>query len=392
MKKTWIVWSWALYDFAGTIFSMNIITLYFVLWVTIDMQGEDVFYSIALASSMLLAALTAPWFGRISDRLGKKMPFLIIFTVAAFICIFPIGFIHNLFLGLVVFAIGNFCFQLGDVFYNALLPQVSTNHNTGKISGFGKSFGYLGAVVGLVIVGPFVLHYGRQMAFIPTALLFIIFALPCFFLVKDPAKPIKRTTNWADIKQHPHLLRALLAIFLTLNAVSTVFVFMSVYIKKVAGFTDANIQIFYITCSVVAIIGAYVSGIVTDLWGAKKTFMAIIILWIIAIIIASIAAQQWLFWFIGPLVGICLGGVWTSARALVAQLAPAHMEGEVFGLYGLVTKLSAIIAPLLWGISIWGLQAFGLIKYRITVVLLVIFLILGAIILAKVPNRVADHA
>lgn len=403
----WTVFSWALYDFASTIFSMNIITLYFVLWVTIDMHGRDIYYSIALSGSMLLAAFLSPLLGSMSDRIGKKMPFLTVLTIAAFIFTFTIGLLHSLLLGLIAFFFANLTYQLGDVFYNALLPKVSNENNTGRVSGLGKSLGYFGSIIGLLAVGPFVLHYGREWAFIPTAILFILFALPCFFLVKEPPttfifnkKKAKNVLYMAiaevhhtlkNIRQYPDLARSLLAIFLGLNTVSTVFIFMSVYLKKVVGLSDGDIQIYYIICSIVAIFGAFLVGVVTDFWGAKRTLMSILILWCVAIVWAGLAESAWQFWIIGPFVGVCLGGVWTSARALVAELAPANMEGEAFGFYGLVNKTSAVIAPLIWGVSVWVFESWGMVKYRITVTILVVFLLLGIWVLYKVPNRVKVH-
>ena len=166
---------------------------------------------------------------------------------------------------------------------------------------------------------------------------------------------------------------------------------MSVYIEKVIGFTDAEIQVFYIVSSIIAILGAFVTGIITDFLGAKRTLAWVLVLWCIALIIGANTSQKLVFWFLGPLVGAGLGGVWTSARALVAELSPANMVGEVFGFYGLVVKTAAVIGPLVWGISVWGFQAWGMLKYRVAVIILLLFLIIGLIILRKVPNKARAH-
>ena len=55
--------SWACYDFANTIFSMNVISLYFALWVTVDHGGQDILYSGALSISMIAVAVSVPIFG-----------------------------------------------------------------------------------------------------------------------------------------------------------------------------------------------------------------------------------------------------------------------------------------------------------------------------------------
>jgi MFS transporter, UMF1 family len=150
---------------------MNVVTLYFA-------------YSIVLLSSMAaLAAIFAPILGALSDRLGKKMPFLIVLVIAVTIFTIAIGIAPNLLLGLLAFLFANLFYQLADVFYNALLPTVSLNNKIGFISGLGKSVGYLGPIFGILLVGPLAIYYGRQAVFIPTAILFLLFALPGLFIV-----------------------------------------------------------------------------------------------------------------------------------------------------------------------------------------------------------------
>jgi len=71
------------------------------------------------------------------------------------------------------------------VFYNALLPDVSPAGRRGLASGVGIGAGYLGNVLGVLLIKPFVDAGGRSAAFLPAALAFFAFALPCFLLVRD---------------------------------------------------------------------------------------------------------------------------------------------------------------------------------------------------------------
>ncbi|MGD9153171.1 MAG: MFS transporter [Gammaproteobacteria bacterium] len=400
VSKGLIVFSWSMYDFANTIFAMNVITLYFALWVAIDMRGEDLLYGSFLSFSMLLSAVTAPILGAISDRVGKRMPFLIFFTVLC--CMFTalIGLINQLFVGLVLFALANYCFQTADIFYNSLLPQVSGAGKVGRVSGYGTGLGYCGTIAGLVLVSPFVIKFGRQAAFVPTGVLFLIFALPCFLFVKDNfiSPKAQFTDGWwviisksfnkikntiVNFKNYPGLLNFLLAIFISFNAINTTFVFMSIYTKKVIGFGDVEIISFYVISSVFAIFGAFAAGFITDRLGAKRTLLGVLVLWCIALFVGAIAFNKMIFWIIGPMVGINLGSTWTSARALAVKLAPKEMVGEVFGFYGLMGKTASILGPLVWGISVYLFGFLGIIKYRIAVLILLGFLLLGLVVLWK---------
>ena len=400
INKKLTIFSWAMYDFANTIFAMNVISLYFALWVTVDMKGEDILYSWVLSGSMLLAALSSPIMGAVSDRLGRRMPFLIFFTLIC--CAFTalIGLTNKLALGLLFFAVANFCYQIAAIFYNALLPQISAKNQIGRVSGYGVGFGYCGTIVGLLLVKPFVLKYGRQAAFIPTAFFFLLFSLPCFLFVKDlmvertdkfkiritdSFRKVKETLT--RIKEYPGLFNFLIAAFIALNAVNTIIVFMSVYIKKVIGFTDPEIITFYIVSTVFAILGSFVSGFVTDRFGSKRTLSVVLGLWCITILLAAVSFSKTIFWVVGPLTGICLGATWTSARALVVDLSPSQMVGEVFGFYGLVGKSSSIVGPLIWGLTVWAFGFLGIFKYRLAILALLLFLGAGYLFLRKVPNK-----
>ena len=55
--------SWALYDLANTTFSINIVSLYFSLWVVNQMGGADADYGYANSFSMALLFFTAPILG-----------------------------------------------------------------------------------------------------------------------------------------------------------------------------------------------------------------------------------------------------------------------------------------------------------------------------------------
>jgi MFS transporter, UMF1 family len=48
------------------------------------------------------------------------------------------------------------------------------------------------------------------------------------------------------------------------------------------------------------------------------------------------------------LLGACLGGTWSADRPLMLQLAPPHRLGELYGVYAMVGRFSAVLGPLLW--------------------------------------------
>src|SRR5437899_7962095 len=84
-------WSWASYDFANTIFSMNIATLYFSVWIVSDLGSNDLVYATANATASLLVVAAIPVLGAISDARRRRKPWVVGFTSASCIACALIG-------------------------------------------------------------------------------------------------------------------------------------------------------------------------------------------------------------------------------------------------------------------------------------------------------------
>lgn len=392
--------SWALYDLANTIFSMNIISLYFVLWLTVDKNCPEIYYSLSLGVSMIFAAILMPVIGEVSDKLKRRVPFLIAFTLGCIVFTATLGVVQSTLIALILFTLANFCYQLAGVAYNSLLAQVSTPQTLGRTSGLGVSLGYLGAILGLLLVKPFLQNGGKSAVFAPTAGLFLLFALPAFIFIKDPPYPriphieLKVKTifsrvliNLREIRQQKSLYWFLISIFLCLNAVNTIIIFMGVYAKRVIGFDDAELIYFMAISTVFAMIGSYIFGHLTDWWGSKKTLNIVLRIWCLVIILTATAASSWMFWIVGPLIGICLGATWVSARTMLIDLTPKDKIGQMFGLFGLAGRFSAVLGPVVWGIiTSWVFKDLGVLKYRIAVASVFMFMLAGYLVFQKVEN------
>lgn len=376
------VFSWSLYDFANTIFSMNVISLYFALWVTVDHGGQDILYSSALSLSMLAVAVSVPVFGAISDTTGKRRVPLIGLTLLCVICTGLIGATNHLWTGLVLFMIANYGYQSALVFYNGMLPSISRDSHVGLVSGYGVALGYLGSIFGMLMVKGYVEADGRSAAFLPTAVLLLIFSLPCFLFVKDPesektSPPVRFKEAFNTLKQtflraqqYRFLFRFILIHFLVLDAVNTIIAFMAVYASKVIGFSGSQITSFLISSTVGAMVGSWIIGILVKHKGVIWSYWLVLGLWIIALFLAAISQSAVLFWMVGPVAGVGMGGVWVVSRAFIIELSPPEKVGEFFGLYGLAGKAASILGPMLWGGVVWMLGSTETLKYRIAVIVL----------------------
>ena len=394
--------SWSLYDFANTIFSMNVISLYFALWVTVDHGGQDIFYSAALSGSMFAVAISVPLFGAISDQTGRRRGPLTLLTIISVIATALIGQASQLWAGICLFVIANYCYQSALVFYNGMLPAVSRHSNVGMVSGYGVALGYMGSIAGLLLVKPFVETGGRPAAFLPTALMFLIFALPCFFFVKDPdPKPFRIDTGKAfrtlkntlvNAAQYHVLLKFIGIHFLILDVVNTVIAFIAVYANKVIGFTDSQITTFLILSTTFAMLGSWLIGQQVKYKGTVPSYWTVLCLWLAALTLIVVSPGESLFWVVGPLAGMGMGGVWVVSRTIVVELSPPEKVGEFFGIYGLAGKMASIVGPLIWGSVVWLFQDAQTLKYRAAIFSLLLITIITLILFGRLQKHIPAHS
>ena len=365
---------WVLYDLANTIFSLNIVSLYFSLWVVDDMGGRDGAYLLTNSLSMAIIFLTAPFLGALSDQVPRRMPFLIFSTLVccAFTMLLGTG---GLAASLVFFVVANVAFQAGLIFYDALLPSVSDEANRGRIGGIGVGVGYAGSLIGLVIglITLELLDGTKPAVFRLTAVAFLLFALPCFLFVNERKRPVGQgfgrdtfAVAWDELKGtarrvrgYRGLPRFLVGRIFYADAANTLIATLGIYATKEIGFSDAEVQAVLLAGIVGAIPGGILWGRAVDHIGPKRTLSYVLGLWVI--VMGATAAIAYLdlpkssFWMVAPLAGIALGGTWAADRPFMLRLSPPRYLGQFYGLYAMVGRFAAIIGPLLWTLIVDGI-------------------------------------
>jgi UMF1 family MFS transporter len=403
--------SWALYDFANTIFSFAVVSGAIGIWLTEPAQfGErdgNVLLSVAILVSVALNAVVSPMLGAISDRGGRRLPFLLFFTA---LCVIPTAFIgaSGAFLGLVLFIVANFAYQAALIYYDATLKIVSRPETRGTLSGIGVGIGYLGTiVVGLTIFAlELAFDMPVAMRFVLAAALYGLFAIPIFLVVRE-APPTTRLTA-ADLgasfgqvvttirhaRSIPGLARFLVARFFYSDAVNTVIVVMSVVAVEAKDLTPTAANLLLLGLTVVAVVASFGWGRLVDRTGPKQALVVVLLSWAVGLALGAVslsvegAAGLGLFAFAGAILGSGLGGVQVADRVLMMRLAPPAQLGEFFGLYGLVGKGSQVIGQILYGATIALFLVPGEnTAYQIAVVSLLATMLVGLWLLRGVSDR-----
>lgn len=420
-RSSWAIYaslpivSWALYDFANTIFSSNINTVFFPFYMDEVLgtneekqQLASTFISYANAIASLFLVLFSPLFGVFIDQTGYKKKIIVWFASTSIFFTFMMGVFGGidfqmsisgipigLFLVVICFVIAKFFYNSSLVFYDAMMPDLGKAEDMPLISGFGVAVGYLGTIFGLLV---YLLvndgDYAR--AFIPTAILYLVFSLPLFFINRDQPIPKEQRKKlhfltgykeiiqtFKEVQKHRAIFKFMIAYFFINDALATTIAMMAVYAAAVLAFTSGQFILLYLVSTVAAIIGSFTFGYITKKSGSNRAITYVALLMVVALIIAASATEQWMFWIAGSLFGISLGAIWVTSRTYIIELSPKEKQGQFFGLFAFSGKVSSIIGPAIYGSITFLLRSHGPFASRIALLSLVVMTLIGLIIHMK---------
>ena len=414
--------SWVLYDLANTIFSMGVVSIYFSLYVRaeVGLDRADTVYAVITAISMGLIFVISPLLGAMTDRARRRMPFLVWSTLIC--CGATALFARGPFaLSVLLFILANAAYQAGLQFYDALLPEVSTEQNRGRVSGIGVGIGYLGSYLA-VLLGMSVPADRHSMLFGLIALAFLIFAVPCFLFVRERGNPHPRQVfGWSVVRQstretvdalrsgtrYPGLLRFLIGRMFYTDAINTVITYMALFTVNVAiaGGLDeiggrAQAERVMLSAITFAVIGGLAWGRLVDRIGPRRTLNIVLAMWVSTFLLAAAIGFFRLpvivLYAVAAMAGIALGGVWSADRPYMLRLPPPDRIGEFYGLYGMVGRFSAVSGPILWGLVMYiSLQWLGLpplTGQALAILTLLGMIVVSILILRKVTDEPRDWA
>ncbi|MCE2517107.1 MAG: MFS transporter [Alphaproteobacteria bacterium] len=397
--------SYGLYDWASspmpTLHATFVFAVYFTT--TVMPEGGTVAWSQMTALAAFIVAFLSPFTGAMADRHAMRKTFLMVVTAIGVVSGASLWLIKPdpsyAAMAIIISAINIVMMELAFVFYNALLPGISTKENMGKVSGFSWGVGYIGAIACLalalaVFVLPETPPFGldKNMAehvrvTMPLAAIWLLlFSLPLFLFVPEgkKAEGSFMTTlkeGWFVVRKTPGLLRFLIARVFYADALVTLFAFGGIFAAKVFGFAQTDVLIFAILLNITAGIGAIFGGWADDRLGAITTIRLSLIALVLAGTIIILSSSAMVFWVIGGVLGVFVGPVQSASRSHVARMSPPGTEARVFGFMMLTGKATAFIGPLLYG---WIVLASGQERYGMAVV--IVLLMIGLMLLKSAPR------
>lgn len=362
--------AWASYDITNTIFFIGVVGIFFPLWVTNDIGGNDATVGFTMSAAMIVSLVLAPFFGTITDHYLSKVWYLGIFTFIAILAVPLVGEVpFNL--ALILYSIAIVCIFLAGIAYNALLHNISKPQNIGAIAGIGVGVGYLGAVLIVVIAAELAVEWGNIFGFRISSILMFVASLPALLLLRPEEEHlgdigfkavIKKTLSdlyivFIEIKKYKYVSRFMIARFFYAWSLNTAQSFAILFGTETAGYSERYVEYLLLLGILVGIPSAFVWGKLIDLIGAKKSISIGTFFWSICLIMVAIAPSVDIlgdgFWItMGVICGFLIPGIWVTDRPLMLQITPPEKVGQFFGLHGMVGRTAYITGTFVWGLVV----------------------------------------
>jgi len=372
-------WSWYFYDFGNSAYASVILlavySTYFKNAVVGGAEGTRL-WGISVGIAAILVAIISPILGTIADFSRSKKKLLIIFSAIAIIFTGLLFFVRsdntffdrntNIFLGMLFFILADIGYRGAQVFYDALLVDVSTPKTIGSVSGKGWAVGMIGGIIVLLIVLLPILKIGNSFipfAFLITAAFYLLSSLPCFFWVKEHSEPEPRpegistlklafqklAQTFRDVKKYKEFIKYTISFLIYNDGIMMLMDFAAIIGATLFGMQPTQLIIFVIVIQVAGTIGALLFGRISDRRTSKTAIIISLIILSLSITALFFITNLTWFFVVGFVAGFSLSGAQAVSRTMVTQLAPASKTTEFFGFLSVAGRTSTFVGPLVFG-------------------------------------------
>jgi MFS transporter, UMF1 family len=352
--------------------------------------------------SVLLQVIILPIVGSITDRTGRKKPMLAATAFVGALATTMLFFLSveagNFIYGGILFVIANVAFGASVVVSNAFLPDLASSAERDKVSSFAWALGYLGG--GLLLVVHLFYFQGVEASggdvslavriiLSSVGIWWALFTLvPLKLLPERSTSPLpERQTAPSSFRQLWRTLRSLYAFPVTLtfllayvlynDAVQTVVSMASVYGQEELGLGLDVLTKAVLLVQFVAVGGSLLFERIASYIGTKNAISLSLVGWAGVLIAAyAVISTEAHFYVLAGVIAIVLGGTQALSRSLFSQMIPAGKEAEFFSLYEISDKGTSWLGPLAFALT---LDLTG--SYRLAVLSLIIFILLGLVVL-----------
>lgn len=364
--------SWVLYDVANSAFIMIVtatIPIYFRSLTESAGLSSTVSSSLwgtATSTAILILAILSPILGAIADYENMKKKIFTVFFILAIGGGLLFTFAPNWISFLVFFILARIGYAACNIFYDAMLIDVTTDERMDKISTFGYAFGYIGSCIPFVAGLLLILNCdaigismtaATRISFLITMAWWVIMAVPLYKNVHQQysiprqehviSHTFRRLGNtFKKLSKDKRMLFFIIGYFCYIDGVYTIISMATTYGSEVG--IDANAMVLALLLTqFVAFPCSILSGTLAKKFGSMRMIKIFIVMYMCICVFGYGLDTEAEFWILAVSVGICQGGIQALSRSYYGKLIPKDESSEYFGFFDVFGKFADFFGPLI---------------------------------------------
>lgn len=364
--------SWILYDVANSAFIMIVtatIPIYFrglAESAGVSSTTASSLWGSATSISILVLAVLSPILGAIADYENMKKKIFTVFFVLAigggFLFTFAPGWLSFL----VFFIIARIGYAACNIFYDAMLVDVTTDERMDRLSTFGYAFGYIGSCIPFVAGLLLILNCdsigismtaATRISFIITMAWWVIMAIPLYknvhqrYSIPRQEHVISHTfrrlgDTFKKLSKDKRMLFFIIGYFCYIDGVYTIISMATTYGGEV-GIDSNSMVLALLLTQFVAFPCSIWSGTLAKKFGSMRMIKIFIFMYMGICVFGYGLDTEAEFWILAIAVGICQGGIQALSRSYFGKLIPKNEASEYFGFFDVFGKFADFFGPLI---------------------------------------------
>lgn len=407
MKYTKQERNWVMYDVGNSalvLFNTSVVPIYFDAINTGASSAELVTaWANAQTVASLVVALLMPVLGSLADYAGNKIKFFLGFFLTGLVLCFAQAIPMGAMPFLVVYVLCTIGLNSSMTFYDAMLPDITTDDRMDTVSSSGYAWGYIGSCVPfivcilLILVGPSALGLDMlfcvQVSFIITGIWWLAFTVPLVRTYKqryakelapgetfggEVAKTIRGLgTTMRRIAEDRAILIYMIAFFFYIDGVHTVISMATTYGTSLGLDSTALILALLVT-QFVAFPSAIAYGSFAKKYGTLRMILIAVAAYVGIVLFAAFFLKSEVeFWILAVVVGMFQGGIQALSRSYFGKLIPKERSNEYYGFFDIFGRYASVMGTLLVSVvtSLTGDASLGVLSIGILLVVGFVMLI-----------------
>ena len=411
MKYTKLERNWVMYDVGNSalvLLQTSVVPIYFnALAAGASSAGLVTAWANAQTVASLVVAFLMPILGALADYAGNKIKFFIGFFLTGLVLCFAQAVPMSAMAFLVIYVVCTIGLNSSMTFYDAMLPDITTDERMDAVSSSGYAWGYIGSTIpfiiclALIMAGPSVLGlemmFCTRMAFVITGVWWLLFTLP---LLRTYKQKYGRERSSEDTLGHivcgvfsevAHTMKEIardkvvilymVAFFFYIDGVHTVISMATSYGSSL-GIDSTQLVLALLVTQFVAFPSAIIYGKLAGRVGTLRMITVAVVAYMCIVLFAAFFLKTATeFWILAILVGMFQGGVQALSRSYFGKIIPKEKSNEYYGFFDIFGRYASVMGTLLVSVvtSLTGDPSLGVLSIGI-------LLVVGFVLLVKLSK------